>query len=73
MHSFRKSMWIWGWLIPYQQTRHSQQESGHMCKWSTKSSNNTKKRKRTELTLHADPEGFELYAEAVVGPVTRVD
>ena len=31
------------------------------------------KRKRKELILHADPEGYELHAEVVVGPVILVD
>ena len=31
------------------------------------------KKKGKELILHADPEGYELHAEAVVGPVTLVN
>lgn len=30
------------------------------------------KRKTKELIIHADPEGYALHAEAVVGPVTLV-
>ena len=30
------------------------------------------KKKRKKLKLHADPEGYELHIEAVVGPVTLV-
>lgn len=30
-------------------------------------------KKKKELTLHADPAGYKLHADAVVGAVTLVD